>query len=80
MGMIVDQVEAALCAPDKKLTIGTKMICVYKELKVTFTNGKVTDAQRRPDRACSGLRNREKSANSDPACARRYAAGIPNPR
>jgi hypothetical protein len=45
MGMTVDQVEAALGPPDKKVTIGAKMIYVYKDLKVTFTNGKVTDAQ-----------------------------------
>jgi hypothetical protein len=45
MGMTVDQVEAALGTPDKKVTIGAKIIYVYKDLKVTFTNGKVTDAQ-----------------------------------
>lgn len=45
MGMTVDQVEAALGQPDKKVTIGAKLIYVYKDLKVTFTNGKVTDAQ-----------------------------------
>jgi hypothetical protein len=45
MGMTVDQVEAALGPPDKKVTIGAKIIYVYKDLKVTFTNGKVTDAQ-----------------------------------
>ena len=45
MGMTTDQVEAALGPPDKKVTIGAKIIYVYKDLKVTFTNGKVTDAQ-----------------------------------
>jgi hypothetical protein len=45
MGMTVDQVEAALGPPDKKVSIGAKLIYVYKDLKVTFTNGKVTDAQ-----------------------------------
>jgi hypothetical protein len=45
MGMTVDQVEAALGTPDKKVTIGAKIIYVYKDLKVTFTNGKVSDAQ-----------------------------------
>ena len=44
-GMTVDQVEAAPGQPDKKVTIGARIICVYKDLKVTFTNGKVTDAQ-----------------------------------
>ncbi len=45
MGMTVDQVESALGPPDKKVSIGAKLIYVYKDLKVTFTNGKVTDAQ-----------------------------------
>jgi len=45
MGMTVDQVESALGQPDKKVSIGAKLIYVYKDLKVTFTNGKVTDAQ-----------------------------------
>jgi hypothetical protein len=45
MGMTVDQVEAVLGSPDKKVSIGAKLIYVYKDLKVTFTNGKVTDAQ-----------------------------------
>ena len=45
MGMTVDQVEAALGPPEKKVTLGAKIIYVYKDLKVTFTNGKVTDAQ-----------------------------------
>jgi hypothetical protein len=45
MGMTVDQVEAALGPPEKKVTLGAKQIYVYKDLKVTFVNGKVTDAQ-----------------------------------
>jgi hypothetical protein len=45
MGMTVDQVESALGPPDKKVTIGAKIIYVYKDLKVTFTNGKVSDAE-----------------------------------
>jgi hypothetical protein len=45
VGMTVDQVEAALGPPDKKVSIGAKLIYVYKDLKVTFTNDKVTDAQ-----------------------------------
>jgi hypothetical protein len=45
MGMTVDQVESALGAPDKKVSVGAKLIYIYKDLKVTFTNGKVTDAQ-----------------------------------
>jgi hypothetical protein len=45
LGMTVEQVEAALGPPEKKVTLGAKIIYVYKDLKVTFTNGKVTDAQ-----------------------------------
>lgn len=45
LGQTVDQVEAALGLPDKKFTIGAKLIYVYKDVKVTFINGKVTDAQ-----------------------------------
>lgn len=45
MGMTIDQVEAALGPPEKKVTLGAKIIYVYKDLKVTFTNGKVSDAQ-----------------------------------
>jgi len=45
MGMTVDQVEAALGPPEKKVNLGAKIIYVYKDLKVTFTNGQVTDAQ-----------------------------------
>ncbi len=44
-GMTPDQVEAALGKPDKKVTLGTKVLYVYKDLKVTFLNGKVSDVQ-----------------------------------
>ena len=40
-----DQVKAALGQPDKIVTIGSKQIYVYKDLKVTFINGKVSDVQ-----------------------------------
>jgi hypothetical protein len=45
LGQTTDQVIAALGQPDKIITLGTKQIYVYKDLKVTFVNGKVTDAQ-----------------------------------
>jgi|HubBroStandDraft_6_1064221.scaffolds.fasta_scaffold00114_12 hypothetical protein len=45
LGQTTDQVVAALGQPDKIVTLGTKQIYVYKDLKVTFVNGKVTDAQ-----------------------------------
>ncbi len=44
-GMTPDQVEAALGKPDKKVNLGSKVIYVYKDLKVTFINGKVSDVQ-----------------------------------
>jgi hypothetical protein len=44
-GMTTDQVEAAMGKPDKKVTLGANMIYVYKDLKVTFLNGKVSDVQ-----------------------------------
>jgi hypothetical protein len=45
IGQTPDQVTAALGQPDKILNLGTKQIYVYKDLKVTFVKGKVTDAQ-----------------------------------
>jgi uncharacterized membrane protein YgcG len=44
-GQTPDQVKAALGAPDKIVNLGTKQIYVYKDLKVTFVNGKVSDVQ-----------------------------------
>jgi hypothetical protein len=44
-GMTTDQVQAAMGKPDKIVNLGTKTIYVYKDLKVTFLNGKVSDVQ-----------------------------------
>jgi hypothetical protein len=44
-GQTPDQVKAALGNPDKIVNLGTKQIYVYKDLKVTFVNGKVSDVQ-----------------------------------
>jgi hypothetical protein len=44
-GMTTDQVEAALGQPDKKVNLGTKQIYYYKDMKVIFMNGKVSDVQ-----------------------------------
>jgi len=44
-GMSVDDVEAAMGKPDKKATLGTKQIYYYKDMKVIFLNGKVSDVQ-----------------------------------
>jgi uncharacterized membrane protein YgcG len=44
-GQTPDQVKAALGVPDKIVNLGPKQIYVYKDLKVTFLNGKVSDVQ-----------------------------------
>jgi hypothetical protein len=44
-GQTPDQVKASLGQPDKMVNLGTKQIWVYKDLKVTFLNGKVSDVQ-----------------------------------
>ncbi len=44
-GQSTDQVQAALGKPDKIVNLGSKQIYVYKDLKVTFVNGKVSDVQ-----------------------------------
>jgi hypothetical protein len=44
-GMTPDQVTSALGKPDKIVNLGSKQIYVYKDLKVTFLNGKVSDVQ-----------------------------------
>lgn len=45
MGMTMDQVQQALGQPQKTVNLGPKQIYVYKDLKVTFFNGKVVDVQ-----------------------------------
>jgi hypothetical protein len=45
MGMSMDQVQGALGTPEKIVNLGPKQIYVYKDLKVTFFNGKVVDVQ-----------------------------------
>jgi len=44
-GQTPDQVKAAIGTPDKIVNLGTKQIYVYKDIKVTFINGKVADVQ-----------------------------------
>ena len=43
IGQTVDQVVAALGQPQKIAKVGTKQIYFYKDLKVTFNDGKVSD-------------------------------------
>jgi len=45
LGMTTDQVQAALGKPQKIVNLGPKQLYVYKDLKVTFVNGKVSDVQ-----------------------------------
>jgi hypothetical protein len=44
-GQTPDQVKASLGNPEKIVNLGAKQIYVYKDLKVTFLNGKVSDVQ-----------------------------------
>jgi len=44
-GMTPDQVEAAMGKPEKKVTLGAKQIYYYKDMKVIFMSGKVSDVQ-----------------------------------
>ncbi|HKM86234.1 MAG TPA: hypothetical protein VJW96_08500 [Terriglobales bacterium] len=44
-GQTPEQVKAALGQPDKIVNLGAKQIFVYKDIKVTFINGKVADVQ-----------------------------------
>ena len=45
LGMTPDQVQGSLGQPSKIVNLGPKQIYVYKDLKVTFLNGKVVDVQ-----------------------------------
>jgi hypothetical protein len=44
-GMTTDQVEAALGQPEKKVNLGTKQIYYYKDMKIIFLSGKVSDVE-----------------------------------
>ncbi len=44
-GMTTDQVVAAMGQPDKKVNLGAKQIYYYKDMKVIFLSGKVSDVQ-----------------------------------
>jgi hypothetical protein len=45
IGQTIDQVLAAWGQPQKIVNLGVKQIYIYPDAKVTFVNGKVTDAQ-----------------------------------
>jgi hypothetical protein len=44
-GMTPEQVIDAMGQPEKKVTLGVKQIYYYKDMKVIFMNGKVSDVQ-----------------------------------
>jgi hypothetical protein len=44
-GQTPEQVEAALGKPDKIVNLGAKELYIYKDMKITFLNGKVSDVQ-----------------------------------
>jgi hypothetical protein len=44
-GQTIEEVVGALGPPVRIATIGAKKIYMYKDMKVTFLNGKVTDVQ-----------------------------------
>jgi hypothetical protein len=45
MGQSPEQVEAILGRPDKIVNLGPKKIYVYKDMKIVFADGKVSDVQ-----------------------------------
>lgn len=45
LGYTTDQVVACMGQPDKVVKLGAKEIYVYKDLKITFLNGKVSDVE-----------------------------------
>jgi hypothetical protein len=45
IGQTMDQVKAILGPPEKTFDVGKKQIYVYKDVKITFVDGKVADVQ-----------------------------------
>jgi hypothetical protein len=45
LGESVDEVKGALGEPTKTVDLGTKRIYIYKDMKITFKDGKVSDVQ-----------------------------------
>ena len=45
LGQTADQVQALLGSPNSIVDLGSKKMFVYKDLKITFTAGRVTDVQ-----------------------------------
>jgi hypothetical protein len=45
LGQSLEQVQNILGRPEKMVDLGSKKIYVYKDLKITFVDGRVTDVQ-----------------------------------
>jgi hypothetical protein len=45
LGQTPEQVVAILGAPENKVDLGAKKIFIYKEMKIVFVDGKVSDVQ-----------------------------------
>jgi len=45
LGQTTDQVVSGLGQPDKVVDLGSKKIYIYKDMKITFVDGKVSDVQ-----------------------------------
>ena len=45
LGQTMDEVKAIQGDPDKIVDLGSKKMYLYKDLKITFTDGKVSDIQ-----------------------------------
>jgi outer membrane protein assembly factor BamE (lipoprotein component of BamABCDE complex) len=45
LGQTTDQVQAILGVPVRVANVGPKVIYYYNDMKVVFTDGKVTDVQ-----------------------------------
>ena len=45
LGMSPDEVKTSLGNPDKVVDLGAKQLFVYKDMKIVFVDGKVSDVQ-----------------------------------
>ena len=45
LGMSPDEVKQSLGNPDKIVDLGAKQVYIYKDMKVIFLDGKVSDVQ-----------------------------------
>jgi len=45
LGQTPEQVEATLGPPDKKINLGSKVVYIYKDVKIIFLDNKVNDVQ-----------------------------------